>query len=70
MSDTPWTDGHACYRQLDAEDVRELERSHRRLLEALKITHNELCLLTGHKDDAVTNEVKRQAYCAIKQAIC
>lgn len=65
MSDTPWTDKHRDRMAVHIDDVMELERSHRRLLDALKMLHpRENVWRTP------TDEQELIINAAIKQAIC
>ena len=74
MSDTPWTDKHRDRMTVHIDDVMELERSHRRLLEALKSIEGEARLAIA------TRAIQRpcaglmvaldSSSEAIKQAIC
>ena len=69
MSDTPWTDKHDNYIEtwgIPSDDVRELERSHNRLLAALR----DLVDSYERKNSTVSAHRILAAQDAIKQAIC
>jgi len=72
MSDTPWTDKNKVWYDdiqcVNADDVRDIERSHNRLLDALKNMESafiSMTLWTGEPPQTV-----KAAHEAIKQAIC
>ena len=68
MSDTPWTDKHRDRMTVHIDDVMELERSHNRLLDALKNMESafiSMTLWTGEPPQTVIAARK-----AIQQAIC
>jgi hypothetical protein len=74
MSDTPWTDAHelnCIFGDMLSVEVRELERSHQRLLEAL----NPLLAAAMSPEQSMDMDIYiavaiKNAQEAIKQAIC
>ena len=75
MSDTPWTDKNEFSTEFHdvviSRDARELERSHNRLLEALKLAQEKLSYYSGeYQGGPHIKTVKDAMNDAIKQAIC